>query len=288
MSKIAFLGLGAMGSRMAANLLKAGHELTVWNRKPEAAQRLVASGAKRASTAREAAEGKDFVMSIVSNDDASRQVWLEPKVGALAGMKDGAVAIESSTLTPAWVLELADTASKAGVALLDAMVSGTTPQAESAQLIFLVGGDGKSLDRAKPIIKNLGSSIQHAGPVGSGALAKLVTNALMGVQLTALAELIGMLRRRGVDPKQVLNAVSATAMWTSHLTRDAESMLTGNFETQFPVRLLEKDLSYTVKTAGGDTSMPTVSAVHGVFQKALAENLGDFNMTAVVKLFDKH
>ena len=203
-------------------------------------------------------------------------------------MKTGAIAIESSTLTPAWVLELAGAASRAGVTFLDAMVSGSTPQAQNGQLIFLVGGDRKSLDRAKPLLMNLGSTVQVAGPVGSGALAKLVTNTLMGVQLTALAELIGMLKRRGVDPKQVLDAVSATAMWNAHLTRDAESMLTGNFEPQFPIRLLEKDLSYMVMTAGEGTSTPTVSAVRGVFQKALHENLGDLNMTAIVKLFDKH
>jgi 3-hydroxyisobutyrate dehydrogenase len=169
---------------------------------------------------------------------------------------------------------------KTGVKLLDAMVSGSTPQAESAQLIFLVGGDVESLKSAGSVLMNLGISIQHAGPVGSGALAKLATNTLMGVQLSALAELIGMLKRQGVDPRPVLNAVSATAMWNPHLT------LTGNFETLFPVRLLEKDLRYTVKTAGGDASMPTVSVVRDVFQRAIDEHLGNLNMTAVVKLFD--
>ena len=108
----------------------------------------------------------------------------------------------------------------------------------------------------------------------------------MGVQLSTLAELIGMLRRAGVDPKKVLDAVSATAMWNPHLTRDMKSMLSNNFETQFPVRLLEKDLNYTVKTAGGDAFMPTVSVVRDVFQRAIDENLGNLNMTAVVKLFD--
>jgi 3-hydroxyisobutyrate dehydrogenase-like beta-hydroxyacid dehydrogenase len=108
----------------------------------------------------------------------------------------------------------------------------------------------------------------------------------MGVGLTTLAEMIGMLKRQGVDPKPVLNAVSATAMWNPHLTRDAESMLSGNFETHFPIKLLEKDLGYTVKTAGGDAAVPTVSAVRAVFKKAIDENLGDLNMTAVVKLFD--
>ena len=286
MSKVAFLGLGAMGSRMATNLLKAGHELTVWNLRPEAANKLAGAGAKAAATPREAAEGNDFIVAMVSNDEASRHVWLDESNGALLGAKAGAIAIESSTLTPAWVCELSGAMSKVGVTLLDAMVSGSTPQAESAQLVFLVGGDAESLKRAEPVLKPLGSSIQHAGPTGCGALAKLTTNTLMGVGLTTLAEMIGMLKRQGVDPKPVLNAVSATAMWNPHLTRDAESMLSGNFETHFPIKLLEKDLGYTVKTAGGDAAVPTVSAVRGVFKKAIEKNLGDLNMTAVVKLFD--
>jgi 3-hydroxyisobutyrate dehydrogenase len=286
MSKVAFLGLGAMGSRMANNLLKAGHELTVWNLTPQPTKALVASGAKPASSPREAAEGNEFIMTMVTNDAASRQVWLDANNGALLGMKPGAIAIDSSTLTPAWVCELASAMSKAEVALLDAMVSGSTPQAERGELVFLVGGDANSLQRAQPILKPLGSTICHAGPVGCGALAKLATNTLMGVQLAALAELIGMLKRRQVDVKHILDAVSATAMWNPHLTRDAESMLTGNYETQFPVRLLEKDLGYTVQTGGGEASMPTASAVRSIFQRAIDENLGNLNMTAVAKLFD--
>ena len=120
------------------------------------------------------------------------------------------------------------------------MVSGSTPQAESAHLVFLVGGDGKAVERARPVLQALGSSIQHAGPVGSGAIAKLATNALMGVQLTALAELVGMVRRQGADPKQVLGAVSATAMWNPHLSRDLEAMIARDFQARFPIKLLEK------------------------------------------------
>lgn len=285
MNKVAFLGLGAMGSRMAANLLQAGHELTVWNRDPEAAKKLEAAGAKAASTPRKAAEGNDFVIAMVSNDNASKQVWLDATNGALAGMKSDALAIECSTLTPAWVHELADATKKAGVSLLEAMVSGSTPQAQNAQLVFLVGGNAGSLERASPILRVMGSSIKHAGPVGSGALAKLATNTLMGVQIAALAELIGMLRRQHADPRQVLDAVSATAMWNPHLDRDAKSMLACDFATQFPIKLLVKDLDYTVKTAGGDALTPTVSAVRGVFEKARDAGWGDQNMTAVVKLF---
>ncbi len=109
----------------------------------------------------------------------------------------------------------------------------------------------------------------------------------MGVGLSTIAEMIGMLKRHGVDAKQVLDAVAGTAMWTEHLTSDTKSMLSGNFEAKFPIKLLAKDLGYTVTTAGGDALVPTVSAVRDVFLKAIDEKLGDLNMTAVVKLFDK-
>jgi hypothetical protein len=125
MSKVAFLGLGAMGSRMAANLLKAGRTVTVWNRSPAAAEALVASGARKASSPKEAAKGADFVFAIVRDDDASQNVWLDSTNGALAGMHPGAVAIESSTLTPEWIRELSEHFSAKGISLLDAPVSGS-------------------------------------------------------------------------------------------------------------------------------------------------------------------
>ena len=287
MSKIAFIGLGAMGSLIVANLLKAGHEVAVYDTKPEAAKKLVSSGARMATSPREAAKGNEFVFTMVPNDEVSKKVWLDPDTGALASMESRAVALEMSTVTPAWIRKLGETVTKAGTAFLEAPVSGSTPQAESAELVFLIGGDADSLKQAEPVLKVLSSSIQHAGPIGAGALAKLITNTLMGVELTTLAEMIGMLKKQEVDPKQVLNAVAATALWNSHLTKDSESMLSGDFETHFPIKLLAKDLGYTVETAGGEASVPTVSAARALFQRAMDERLGDLNMTAVVKLFDK-
>lgn len=286
MSKVAFIGLGAMGSRMAANLLKVGHEVTVCDLAPEAVKKLADSGAKTAASAREAAEDKDFVLTMVRDDQISRKVWLDATTGALAGMKPGAIAIECSTISPAWARELGDDISASNIAMLEAPVSGSTPQAQNAQLVFLVGGDADTLKQAEPLLKSMGTAVQHAGPVGAGALAKLVTNTLMGVELATIAEMIGMLKRQGAEPKQVLKAVAATPLWSPHLTSDAESMLSGNFESHFPIKLLVKDLNYTVKTAGGDMAVPTISAVRDLFQKALDEQLGDLNMTAVVKLFD--
>jgi 3-hydroxyisobutyrate dehydrogenase len=256
MRKVGFLGLGAMGSRMAANLLKAGHTVTVWNRSPAAGEALVASGARRASSPKEAAEGADFVLAIVRDDIASQNVWLDSINGAIAGMHPGVVAIESSTLTPEWIRELSEHLRAKGISLLDAPVSGSRPQAEAAQLVYLIGGDAKALSAAEPLLKVLGSSIQHVGPIGAGSLAKLTTNTLLGVQVDTIAELIGMLQRQGVDPKQILDAVASTPVWSTVAGRIASSMLSGTFAPQFPIELIEKDFSYTVHTAEGEDTRP--------------------------------
>ncbi len=224
---------------------------------------------------------------MVPNDQISKEVWLDPAKGALGGMEPKAVGIEMSTVTPAWIRELGEMVSKAGRAFLEGPVSGSTPQAESAKLVFLIGGDAEVLTQAEPVLKVLSSSIQLAGPIGAGALAKLITNTFMGVELTTLAEMIGMLKKQPVDPKQVLRAVAGTPLWNAHLTSDAESMLSEDFEAHFPIKLLVKDLGYTVKTAGGESSVPTVNASLGVFQEAINENLGGLNMTAIVQLFVK-
>lgn len=285
MTRIAVLGLGAMGSRMAANLVKAGFQVTVWNRNPQAAAPLVAMGARAADTPRAAAAGADFVMAMVRDDDASREVWLDADNGALAGMSAGTIAIESSTLTPGWIRELGAHAAERSLSLLEAPVSGTTPQAEAAQLVYLVGGEADTLARAEPLLKAMGSSIQHVGPLGTGALTKLTTNTLLGIQVTVIGELIGMLRHSGADVARVLDAVAATPVWSTVAGRIAGSMQAGNFAPQFPIELIEKDFGYTVQAAGSDAAAPTIAAARGVFRSAIEHGIGKDNMTAVVKLF---
>ena len=285
MSKIGFLGLGAMGSLMATNLLEAGHTVTVWNRTPSATEALVALGARKANAPKDAARGAEFVFAIVRDDDASRSVWLDPEDGGLAGMNPGAIAIESSTLTPEWVRELGKQLGAKGVGLLDAPVSGSRPQAEAGQLVYLIGGDGKALAAAEPLLKILGSSIQHVGPIGTGALAKLTTNTLLEVQVVVIAELIGMLRREGVDAKKILDVVAQTPVWSAVAGRVSDSMLSENFTPQFPIELIEKDFGYAVKTAVGEENAPVISSIRKVFRRAIRDGLGELNMTAVVKLF---
>lgn len=285
MTNVTVLGLGAMGARMAANLLKAGFPLTVWNRTPAAAAELVAAGARQAATPKEAAQGADFVMTMVRDNEASRQVWLDPESGALAGMKSSAIAIESSTLTPDWVRELGKALAVRNVALLEAPVSGSRPQAAAAQLVYLVGGDAATLKQAEPLLKAMGSSIRHVGPLGTGALAKLATNTLLGIQVTTIAELVGMLKRAGADPRRILDAIAATPVWSVVAGRAADSILAGDFAPQFPVELIEKDFGYTMQTAGSPEVAPTIAAARGVFRRAIEQGLGKSHMTSVVRMY---
>ncbi|WP_455290037.1 NAD(P)-dependent oxidoreductase [Cupriavidus necator] len=285
MAKIAVLGLGAMGSRMALNLLKAGHSVTVWNRTSQAAVALVTAGVHQAPSPKVAAVGADFVIAMVRDEMASRNVWLDPESGAFAGMCAGAVAIESSTLTPHYVRLLGEEAAAHGVSLLEAPVSGSRPQAEAGQLIYFVGGDLPTFQRSEPLLRVMGSTIRFVGPLGAGSLVKLTTNTLLGVQVTVLAELIGMLRRSGIDVVQALEAVAATAVWSTAAQRIATSMVDGDFAAQFPVELIEKDFGYTLEVVGSSEAAPTIAAARGVFSDAISQGMGKVNMTGVVRMF---
>ncbi len=284
MTDIAFLGLGAMGSRMAANLVKAGHRVTVWNRSPQACDPLIAAGAKAVASPRAAASGGEFVIAMVRDDEASRQVWLDPEQGALAGMRPDALAIESSTVTPDWSRALGSEASKRGIGYLEAPVAGTLPQAEAGQLIYLVGGNPSLLERATPVLKAMGSAIHHSGPIGTAALTKLTVNTLLALQVAGLAELIPILKRAGVDAKHVLDVVAQTPVWSPVAARTAQSMLAGAFQPMFPVEMMAKDMGYALASAGDPRKAPLIAATRQAFADGIERGLGDRNMTAIVQL----
>ncbi len=283
-TKIAVLGLGAMGSRMAANLIKAGHEVTVWNRTAAAAAALVAAGARQAATPRDAAEGVDFVIAMVRDDNASREVWLSEDNGALAGLGKSAIAIESSTLTPGWIRKLGDEIAANGNALLEAPVSGSRPQAEAGQLVYFIGGDESVLKQAEPILKTLGSSIHHVGSLGSGAWSSSAPMRYLAFRSRFWLELIGLLKRSRRHQRS-LQAIAGAAAWSPAANNLSSSMLAGNFAPLFPIELIEKDFGYAVEAAGSPEAAPTIAAARGVFQAAIARGLKAENMTGVVQLF---
>ena len=172
-----------------------------------------------------------------------------------------------------------------GLAFIEAPVAGSRPQAEAAQLVYFVGGDEVVADRARPVLNAMGSAVHFAGPLGTGALVKLATNALMGVQVTVFAEIIGLFQTAGADAAGALKAIAATPAWSPSANYLTGSMLAGNFAPQFPVELIEKDFGYVLREAGDPGAAPTISAAHGVFQRAIEQGLGAENMTGVVRLF---
>lgn len=285
MTRVTVLGLGAMGSRMAARLVQAGHAVTVWNRTP--VRPLAAAGAKPAPTPRAAVDGAECVVAMVRDDDASRSIWLDAEAGALAGMAPDAVAIESSTLTVAWVRELAGRCADAGVRFLDAPVFGSRPHAEAGQLIHLVGGAPETLARTEPLLAAMGGAVHHVGEAGSGTALKLAVNLLFGVQVAAMAEILALARRAGVDPARAADIVGATPVCSLAAKAAAASMLAGSFAPLFPVELVEKDLGYAIGAAGSPDAAPMAAAARAVFAQAIDRGLGGDNLTAVARLYSE-
>lgn len=286
MAHVAVFGMGAMGSRIAMLLLKAGHRVTIWNRSIEKTAPLVAAGANVADTPCSAAHNADFAISMVRDDDASRQIWLTDKTGALAGLPRHAIAIESSTVTVSYIHALNQACAARGIAFIDAPVAGSRPQAEAAQLIYLLGGDAGTVTKVEPILKTLSGAVHHVGPVGSGAALKLAINSLFGVQVAVMAELIALIQRCGLNVAKAIEIIAATPVCSPAAKTAANAMLAGNFVPLFPLELVAKDFSYALEmAAANDTPLPITQAAARLFTAAVARGLGGDNITGVMQLY---
>lgn len=282
--KIAILGLGIMGSGMARRLLGAEFPLTVYNRNRDKCEPFVNEGASAAETPREAASRSDIILSMVSNDDASRDVWLGVN-GALAGAGSDSLLIESSTLTAGWIHELASKAAERRCRFLDAPVTGTKPHAASGELLFLVGGAADAVAAAQPVFSVLGRETIHLGPTGSGTLMKLTNNFLCGVQAASLAEALGFIEASGLDRAKALSILTAGAPGSGIVKRVAARVEANEFAPHFALRWMAKDLHYALEE-GSARKIPlkTVSAARSVFERAIEEGHGDEDFSAVAKI----
>jgi 3-hydroxyisobutyrate dehydrogenase len=280
---IAFLGLGIMGGGMARRLAGAGFPLTVYNRNPARAESLAKDGARVAQTVRDAVTEADIIVSMVADDGASRAVWTG-EAGALAGARAGSLLVECSTLTIAWVRTLAGWAAERGCELVDAPVTGSKQAAAAGELNFLVGASAKAFARVRPVLESMGRSVNHLGPVGSGASVKLVNNFLCGVQVAAFAEALAWLERDGIDRAKALALLTDGAAGSPIVKLMATRMTTPDYSPNFYLRLMAKDLGYAIGAAAGhDVPLQTGSAALESFQRAIAGGYGDHDMAAVVE-----
>src|SRR6185312_285384 len=280
---VALIGLGTMGSGMAGCLLKAGFPLTVYNRTAAKASRFAEMGARIASSPAEAAVGANVIITMLSDDDASREAWLGEK-GALAAAPASAILVESSTVSPGWISELAHQASARKLELLDAPVTGSRVQAEQGQLTFLVGGSEKALAQASPVLRAMSKEIVHLGPVTSGARMKLINNFLCGVQIASLAEAMAWIERSGLDREKALNVLNNGAPGSPLLRTVSARMTNRDYTVNFFLELMAKDLRYAgAEALKSGVNLESASAATGLFQRAIERGHGHEDMSSVVE-----
>lgn len=286
-SRVAFLGLGLMGGGMARRLLTGGFPLTVYNRTTAKTAEFSAAGARVGATPREAVANADVIISMLADDPASRGLWLGEN-GALAGAAPGTILIECSTVSVGWIRELAQAALARRCELLDAPVTGSKPQAAAGELTFLVGGAAATLDKARPVLAAMSRAVVPLGPLGSGAMLKLVNNFLCGVQAASLAEALAVIERAGLDRAQALEVLTTGAPGSPLLKTFSKRMTVPDYTPNFILRLMAKDLAYAQKEAAQQAvDLKTAAAALAVFQSAIAAGHGEKDVSAVAEAFRK-
>jgi 3-hydroxyisobutyrate dehydrogenase len=247
-SKIAFIGMGTMGAPMATRLVEAGYDVTVHNRTREREESVAAKGATRAASPREAAEGADIVITMVSDTPDVQGVVLGEH-GALHGMREGSVLIDMSTISPGVTKEIAAMLAVRGVDMLDAPVSGGSEGAQKGTLSIMVGGKPEVLERVRPVLEVMGKTITLVGPVGSGQITKAINQVIIAGTYAAVAEGMALGLAAGIDIEAAHQAVSGGAAGSWVLTNRAKNMIQGEYPLGFRTRLHRKDLGIALGAA---------------------------------------
>jgi 3-hydroxyisobutyrate dehydrogenase len=249
MPRVAFIGLGRMGHGMAGRYLDAGFSVAVWNRSRAKAEDLIARGARWATSPADAAAEADAVVTMVADDEASRAVWLGAG-GAAATMKAGTLAIECSTVSYQHALDMARELNGRGLIYIDCPVTGLPDAAASGKLRLLVGADAADLEKARPFLEPIGSTIRHFGAVGSGTVYKLINNLMGAIQIAGIAEGLAIAEQAGLDMKLVLEAVETGVAASPQVIRHSKRMAARNFTgATFTSALRHKDAAYAVALA---------------------------------------
>jgi len=288
--KTGFIGLGAMGGRMAGRLLEAQHDVVVYDRVREATRPLEQRGATVAAGSRQLAAGADIVFSSVTDDAALEQVMFGPD-GALAGARSGTIVIDMSTVSPRTSRRLHDAGQRQGVPVLDAPVSGSTVQAEQGQLVIFVGGEEDTYRRCQPMLAVLGSKTLYLGPSGAGTMMKLCANTLLGLGVQALAEAIALGVKGGLPRERFLQVLGETAVVSPSQKSKLENARTRAYPAAFPLRLMVKDFGLILQTATElSVQMPATAAAVQVAAAEHARQLAahtDEDFSVVVRTMER-
>ncbi|HTP69770.1 MAG TPA: NAD(P)-dependent oxidoreductase [Dongiaceae bacterium] len=289
--KIGLIGLGLMGRPMGLNLLKAGHSLTVWNRTPERARELVAAGAELAKSPREVAESSEVLLTMVSDPPALEAVlWGRERQndGALAGLDAGSFYIDSSTVSPMLVKRIAEACKEKGIKFLDAPVTGGDWGAREGNLVFMIGGEAETLKEMEPILGVMGKKWFHLGPNGAGQTIKLAMNAILALQVDAMAEALALVQRAGLNGEQLVEVMQASMARSGVLDVKSPLMLKGDYKPSFPLRLMHKDLGLALDLANQlGVALPATAAAREVYSFVKGEAKEDLDYSAVMRFWKK-
>lgn len=267
MTKLAFLGLGVMGAPMAGHLQKAGYDVTVYNRTTTKAQDWVATyGGAMATTPRAAAEGAEFVMACVGNDDDLRSVCLGAD-GAFAGMASGTVFVDHTTVSAAVTAELYSAADTAQISFVDAPVSGGQAGAENAALSIMCGGDAGAYERAEPIVQAYAKLCRRLGESGAGQMTKMSNQIAIAGLVQGLSEALHFAEKAGLDGRAVVEVISQGAAGSWQMANRYETMIDDQFEHGFAVDWMRKDLGICLDTADANGASLPVTALVDQFYK---------------------
>jgi 3-hydroxyisobutyrate dehydrogenase-like beta-hydroxyacid dehydrogenase len=281
--RVAFLGLGIMGRPMAANLVKAGHEVTAWNRSPGKE----VPGARAAATPREAAEGAEVVWVCVSDTAAVEQV-LFGENGAAGALQAGTVVVDSSTISPVATRNFARRVAERGAEYVDAPVTGSKAGAEGGQLIFMAGGNEATLEKLKPLWTVMGKSLFPMGDVGMGQAAKLGMNLMIALTYEGFAEALTLTGKLGVKPDALLPLIQASMVRSGVIDYKAPFVLRRDFSPNFPLRLMHKDIQLMLDAAKEErVKLPGLETVAEIYEIAAEEGQDDLDYAATLTLLEK-
>jgi len=281
--RVAFLGLGIMGHAMASNLVKAGHEVSTWNR---TSGRTV-EGARAADSPANAAQGAEVVWLCVADTAAVESVLFGPN-GVEQSLTEGMIISDSSTISPTATRNFAERAARKGAQYVDSPMTGSKAGAEAGTLLFIVGGDEQTVEKLKPLYAAMGKKIFRMGETGKGQSAKLVMNLQIALIYEGFAEALTLAAKLGVDAENLLHLVNASMVKSGVIEYKAPFVLRRDFSPNFPLRLMRKDIRLALDAAKeARVKLPGLETVEEVYEVAVEEGHADLDYAATLLLLEK-